>query len=163
MSTITPTAIRHRIGIRAPQERVHEAIATAEGVASWWTSKTTGDGREGGTMHLSFNGADSGVDGTFGVDDRSMVIEVVSVTPDRIEWRCAAGPEEWLVTDFVFELSRESDETVVLFTQGGWAEPVPFQAHCSAKWAVYLLSLKSLLERGQGRAFPNDVHVSAWD
>ncbi len=28
--------IRHRVGIKAPAERVYQAPTTTEGVASWW-------------------------------------------------------------------------------------------------------------------------------
>ncbi len=30
-------------------------------------------------------------------------------------------------------------------------------AHCSARWAYFLLSLKSLLETGKGTPFPEDL------
>lgn len=33
--------------------------------------------------------------------------------------------------------------------------------HCSTKWATYLLSIKSMLEAGQGRPYPDDLHISA--
>ena len=32
--------------------------------------------------------------------------------------------------------------------------------HCSTKWAMFLMSLKSLVETGTGAPFPNDVHIS---
>jgi len=75
--------IRHRIGIREPQERVHQALATADGVASWWTGDVRGDA-------------------------------------------------------------------------------VPFEAHCSTKWAYFLLGLKSLLEGGQATPYPGDLKISSW-
>jgi hypothetical protein len=92
------------------------------------------------------------------------VLEVVEVTPDRISWRgIDGGPEEWVDTSMTFELTEEDDETVVLFTHGGWREPVPFQAHCSTKWASYLLSLKAQLEGGGATPFPRDIKISGWD
>jgi uncharacterized protein YndB with AHSA1/START domain len=143
--------IRHRIGIEAPQEEVHRAFATVDGVASWWTTETRGDAGVGGTLLLYF-----------GSDDARLTLDVVAVTPDRIEWRCATGPDEWLDTTFTFELSRVDDETVVLFTHGGWREPVPFQAHCSTKWAYFLLGVKSMLEGGKATPFPGELKISSW-
>jgi hypothetical protein len=35
--------------------------------------------------------------------------------------------------------------------------------HCSTKWGVFLLSLKSLLETGKGRAAPNEIKLDAWE
>ena len=34
--------------------------------------------------------------------------------------------------------------------------------HCSTKWAAYLMSLKELVETGQGAPAPNDVQISNW-
>jgi hypothetical protein len=31
--------------------------------------------------------------------------------------------------------------------------------HCSTKWAVFLLSLKEVLETEQGKASPNDILI----
>jgi hypothetical protein len=145
------TDIRHRIGIYAPQEEVHRALATTEGVASWWTRGTTGDATEGGKLLLSFG------------ERGDLVLEVVEDALDRVEWRCLEGPDEWLVTSFAFELDQQGDETVVLFTQGGWAEPVPFQAHCTTKWGQFLLGMKSLLEGGQATPYPGEPQISSWD
>ena len=35
--------ILHRVGIVAPQDKVHAALTTVEGLAGWWTSDTVGD------------------------------------------------------------------------------------------------------------------------
>jgi hypothetical protein len=35
-----------------------------------------------------------------------------------------------------------------------------FYAHCSMKWATFMLSLKDLLEKGKGRPSPNDLHIN---
>jgi uncharacterized protein YndB with AHSA1/START domain len=145
--------IRHRLGIYAPQHRVHHALTTTAGLARWWTRDTSGDAHEGGKLTFSFGEGEG----------RSMTFEVVEVGPDRVGWRCLAGPDEWIDTTVTFDLAQQGDETVVLFTHGGWREPVPFQAHCSTKWAVYLLGLKSLLDGGEATPYPDDPKVSSWD
>ena len=35
--------------------------------------------------------------------------------------------------------------------------------HYSMKWAVYLLSLKALVETGKGSPSPDDVRITDWD
>ena len=35
--------------------------------------------------------------------------------------------------------------------------------HCSTKWAIFLMSLKSLLETGKGAPHPNDVKIDNWN
>ena len=56
-----------------------------------------------------------------------------------------------------FDLTAQDDGTVVLFTHAGWREPCEFMAHCSARWAYFLLSLKSYVETGTGTPFPEDL------
>jgi uncharacterized protein YndB with AHSA1/START domain len=143
--------IRHRIGITTPQERVHGALATRDGVASWWSRDAEGDADEGGKLLFYF-----------GRPEPRLELEVLAVTSDRIQWRCLHGPDEWLDTTITFELSHADGETVILFTHGGWRQPVPFQAHCSTKWAYFLLGLKSLLEGGHATPHPGDLLISRW-
>jgi hypothetical protein len=44
----------------------------------------------------------------------------------------------------------------------GWKEPVEFMNHCSTKWAVFLMSLKALVETGKGTPNPADPRISNW-
>jgi hypothetical protein len=60
------------------------------------------------------------------------------------------------------DLRQDGVYTIVLFEHRGWAEPVEFMNHCSTKWAVFLLSLKQLLETGHGSPDPDDVPISDW-
>ena len=146
--------IRHRIGVTAPIEQVYERVATIDGLAAWWTSDTTGESKVGGVITFRF-GDEPG---------RSMDMEVVELTPPgQVVWRCTQGPDEWLDTTFTFDLRPDGDETVVLFTQAGWREPVEFMHHCTTKWGSYLLSLKHGVEDGKGAPWPNDERVSSWD
>ena len=50
-----------------------------------------------------------------------------------------------------------------MFKHQGWKEPVEFMHHCSTKWAIYLMSLKSLVETGKGAPDPNDVKIDNWN
>lgn len=52
---------------------------------------------------------------------------------------------------------------VVRFKHAGWREPVDFMHHCSTKWGVFLLSLKSLLETGKGRPASDDLKLADWE
>jgi len=146
--------IRHRVGIDAPIADVYEAIATAEGLTTWWTRDVTGESTVGGELTFRFGGP-----------DRQIVMEVVELTPPtRVGWRGGSGgPAEWLGTTVTFDLRDEGGETVVMFTHAGWSEPVEFMYHCGTKWASYLLSLKRGLDGGKGAPWPDDDHVSSWD
>ncbi|HWJ60724.1 MAG TPA: SRPBCC domain-containing protein [Acidimicrobiales bacterium] len=145
-------ALYQRIGIEVPQDQVHRAFSTIEGLASWWTTDTTGDPGVGGKLTF-----------TFGSPERSAGFEVLEVADDRIVWRGIAGPEEWIDTTFTWTLSQQEGETVVELANEGWREAVPFIGHCSTKWATFLVGLKALLEGGRSNVYPDEVVISSWD
>ena len=43
----------------------------------------------------------------------------------------------------------------------GWKEPVQFMHHCSTKWAIFLMSLKPLMEGGKGQPRADDVKIDS--
>jgi hypothetical protein len=90
-------------------------------------------------------------------------MDVLGLTAEKnVHWRVKAGPDEWVGTDIDFSLAREGDYTVVLFGHRNWREAGAFMAHCSTKWAIFLMSLKSLVETGTGQPSPNDVRIGDW-
>jgi len=149
--------ILHRVGIKAPLDPVYRALATREGVAGWWTADTQGDSdsKVGGMLKTVFT-SDGKVLGGFD-------IEVLELEPGkRVLWQVADGPVEWIGTKISFDLKQEDDFSIVLFRHQGWKEPVEFMSHCSTKWAVFLMSLKSYVETGKGAPSPRDVQISNW-
>ena len=86
-------------------------------------------------------------------------MKVVKNGDDMVVWECLAGPDEWIGTRVEFTLATDP-ETTLFFRHAGWAEESPFLHHCSMKWATFLMSLRSLLEDGAGRPFPDDVHIT---
>lgn len=146
--------ILHRVGIEgATPERVYAALATAEGVTGWWSTKAEGDTRVGGVVKFWFEAANGGIS-----------VKVLELVPDeRVVWEVVDGPQEWLGTHIEFRLVPDGDYTIVLFKHTGWAEPVEFMHHCSTKWAVFMLSLKELVETGQGRPEPHDLKIDNWN
>ncbi len=140
--------IRHRVTISAPLESVYEAAATKEGLSEWWTRDgVRGESSEGSRLQFFF-----------GQPEPAAVMEVTRMSPDgQVRWSCVEGADEWVGTQVTFDLTQSDAETVVLFTHAGWRSPSEFMAHCSARWAYFLLSLKSYLETGKGTPFPEDL------
>ena len=94
----------------------------------------------------------------------NMQLELRELRPnEQVHWRFTAGPPEWLGTEVTFNLSHEGDQTLVMFGHRNWREPVDFMAHCSMKWAVFLLSLRQLVETGTGRPAPDDLKIDNWN
>ncbi len=149
--------IIHRISIKAPLARVYAALSTVEGVAGWWTKETSGESKPGGTVQARFRSPTGAEIGT-------VEYEVVKLSPDQgVSWRFTSGPEEWIGTDVTFNLSQVGDDTLIRFGHENWREAVEFTAHCSMKWATFLLSLRDLVETGKGRPAPDDLKVDTWN
>ena len=143
--------ILHQVGIQAPADAVYTALTTTEGLTGWWTTDTKGDEEVGGVLQFRFQAG--------GFD-----MKVLKLEPGRrVLWEVVDGPEEWIGTRVDWVLNQAGDYTRVLFHHQGWREPVEFMHHCSTKWATYLMSLKSLMETGQGAAHPHDVKIDDWD
>jgi hypothetical protein len=129
---------------------VYEAITTLDGLSGWWTEKTTGDPDPGGILQLRFSNG--------GID-----LKVIRLEPARsVQWEVVDGPAEWVGTTISWDLRQDGDYTIVLFKHQGWREPVEFMHHCTTKWATFLLSLKALVETGEGTPNPRDLEISDW-
>jgi uncharacterized protein YndB with AHSA1/START domain len=143
--------ILHRVGIKASPKEVFEALATRDGLASWWATDTQGDATVGGELRFRFDGG--------GIDMKVLDLQ----PPERVLWEATGGPAEWIGTHVSFEITPDNEYTIVLFKHEGWREPVEFMHHCSTKWGVFMMSLKSLLETGKGAPDPNDVKIDNWN
>jgi uncharacterized protein YndB with AHSA1/START domain len=144
--------ILHRVGIKTTTpEPVYEALTTVTGLAGWWTENTSGSSDIGDVLAFRFPPV-GGFD-----------MQVEQLDPSkRVVWRVVDGPEEWVGTSVSWDLHQAGDYTIVLFSHQGWREPVEFMYHCSTKWGSFLMSLKSLLETGEGAPAPRDVEISDW-
>jgi Activator of Hsp90 ATPase homolog 1-like protein len=150
------TDILHRVGIKSSQDEVYKALATREGVAAWWTNNTQGESKVGGVLKFTFSAGGAEIGG--------VEVKVLDLQPGKgVLWQVVGGPEEWIGTKISFDLKQEGDYVIVLFKHQGWKEPVEFMHHCSTKWAIFLMSLKSLVEAGKGAPNPDDIKIDNWN
>jgi uncharacterized protein YndB with AHSA1/START domain len=150
MKAETTIGERIEIDLEAPPRRVYEAIATADGVRSWWTDGQIAEG-VGGVSRL-----------TFGAGWTELRIE--RLVPDReVEWRCVGQDidhfdptDEWVGTTIHFRLTP---------LDGGWKTRLEFvheglaslgcEEMCTKGWDHYIrTSLRGLVEDGRGAAGP---------
>jgi uncharacterized protein YndB with AHSA1/START domain len=145
--------INHQVGIKATPEDLYKALTETETLAQWWTTDTRGSGAKvGDTLEFWFNKA------TF-----CQKFDVQELEPGkRVVWKSpkGQGAEQWEGTEVSFDLSRDDKQTFIQFRHSGWKESTDFQGHCSMRWAVFMLSLKDVLERGKGRPIPYDLEVN---
>jgi len=148
--------IIHRVGIKAPLAKVYAALSTIDGLAGWWTAQTGGHSKVGERIAFRFRTETGEEIGGFDMD----VLELV--TNEKVRWRVTSGPAEWIGTEIEFLLRRHDDYVIVMFAHRGWREAVEFMAHCSTKWATFLLSLRDFVETGEGRPAPRDLRIGDW-
>jgi uncharacterized protein YndB with AHSA1/START domain len=141
-----------RVGIKSSSpDEAYKALTTLEGLSGWWTTNTQGTSGIGGVLQFRF--------GAGGFD-----MKVLELQPaKRVLWQVVDGPEEWVGTKVSWDLKQDDGYTIILFKHQGWREPVEFMHHCSTKWAVFLMSLKSLLETGRGAPDPSDIKIDNWN
>ncbi len=144
--------ILHKVGIKsASRDEVYRALTTVQGLCGWWTTDTQGQSKVGEVLRFRF--------GAGGFD-----MKVLELRPgEHVLWQVVDGAAEWIGTKVSFDLKQQGDWSIVLFKHQGWKEPVEFMHHCSTKWGVFLLSLKSLLETGKGAPHPNDIKLDSWE
>ena len=135
--------IHHQLSIDAPVAKVYEAIATAEGISTWWDQQTRTE-TDRGVVLEHHPGPEHGV----------VKLRVVELVPDRrVEWECisthpASSPASaWTGTHFVFELAERGDRTTALdFRQTGYDEHSPFFRSNTVAWGQVLERLKQVVE-----------------
>src|SRR5258708_6498459 len=144
--------ILHKVGIKSSREAVYQALTTREGLAAWWTDDTQGESTPAGTPVFRFG------------DKGGFDMKVLELEPNsHVSWQVVDGPMEWVGTKVTFDLKTEGEYTTVLFKHQDWKEPVEFMHHCSTKWAIFMMSLKSLVETGKGAPSPDDVKIDNWN
>lgn len=149
--------IIHRIGIRSGADKVYKALSTIKGLSNWWTDEVEGEEKVGGRIKFTFRSDDGGIKG-------QMAMEVKKLDPAKeVCWRCVEGPDEWIGTDVTFEWSEQDGQIIIIFGHRNWKEWIEFTAHCSMKWAVFLLSLREYVETGKGKPSPHDLKIDNWN
>ncbi len=151
------TDIIHRIGIRSTTDTVYQALSTIKGLANWWTNEVKGEEHVGGKITFTFRTTTGDIKG-------EMVMEVQQLQPGKhVSWQCIEGPDEWIGTIISFDMEQQDDQVIIIFGHRNWKEAVDFTAHCSMKWAVFLLSLREYIETGTGKPSPYDIKIDNWN
>jgi uncharacterized protein YndB with AHSA1/START domain len=135
--------ICHRLLIKAPVEKVYEAVTTQQGLAGWWTPETIAKPEVASIARFAFG-------------DYFKEMKVEELKPySRVKWLCIKGYEEWIGTTIMFELEPHSKGTILFFHHEGWQVYSDGFAYCSYDWALFLRSLKFLCETGKGFPYPD--------
>ena len=140
--------IKHRVGIKGSATDIYQLLTTDEGLSQWWTSDTRGAGPVDSIIHFYFG--DSCVD-----------FEVVELQENRlVRWHHSGEmPTAWMGSKINFELEEQEIQTILLFSHYDWKKSDDFLAHCSTKWAIFMMSIKACIENGVGNPCPDDQQI----
>lgn len=128
--------LHHAIEIQASPEKVYQAIATDEGLRSWWTADSKTDSKVGGSAE-------------FGFDNRGTIfrMRIEELRPGaRVAWSCVGDPDDWKGTRLTWELSKTDDGTMLRFTHGHWRSAEGYFALCNSTWGELMYRLKDAVE-----------------
>ena len=140
--------IKHRVGISGSAQEIYQLLTTDAGLSKWWTTDTHGAGGPGSIIAFRF--------GEAGPDFE--VIELV--TNRKVVWRHHGEmPPAWIGSEISFLLEESEKQTMVNFRHYNWQQADDFLAHCSTKWGIFMMSLKSCIETGRGQPYPDDVQI----
>jgi hypothetical protein len=96
--------IRHLIPIESSPETILEAVTTAQGFSSWWTTEVSEKPGHPNILVLSF-----------GPDYRKELEMNALEMGKSASWRCLVGDREWVGTDIVFNVRPTRSETHLFF------------------------------------------------
>lgn len=133
--------IRQELVLQASPARIFEAITTRDGITSWWTDDATAADKVGAVAE-------------FGFFNHSMIfrMRVDELAPAaRARWTCVGGPDEWMGTQVLFEISpAASGATHLRFTHSGWRAEDGMYPSATSTWAQIMPHLKAYLEGKPG-------------
>lgn len=140
--------ICHEVPVTASPRKLYKAVTDVKKLAHWWTTDTRGISEVGKTLEFWFGGSRA-----------SAVMEVTALKPHELFLRQVVdgSAKECIGTELEFKILRDEGKTLLHFRHSRWREDAKMFPKCSMDWAVYLLSLKELVERGKGCPYPDDV------
>lgn len=131
--------IIHEFTVKVEPERVFQSFATPGGLEKWWTTKSTGEIREGGTFRLYFGPE---------FDWEAKVTRYLP--PSAFELQIMQAHADWIGTFVGCNLSPEGkNATRVRFHHTGWSEQNEHWRLSCFCWAMYLRILRRNLEYGE--------------
>jgi uncharacterized protein YndB with AHSA1/START domain len=131
--------ILHELRIQASADALQEAITTADGLAAFWTDQTDATPKPGTTATFAFG------------PHRETVFDmrVDTIAPDRVDWTCVGGPDEWVGTKLHWLLRPDGDATTLRFEHRDWKREDGAVASCSYTWAMILERLDHFVVDGR--------------
>ena len=138
-------AIRMQFDIDADTDAVLDALATEQGVASWWSDATSGSpGQHGGEFRVSFPDV-----------PQPFEFAVRRDGEHALAWDTQLFPPWWAGTTIGWDVgdNPEGPGTRLQFVHGGYEPDNPVIPIVTPAWAQIILRLKRYAETGSPNPF----------
>jgi hypothetical protein len=144
--------VEHQVGVVGDLNRIYRTMYEPEGLDGWWATRTDGSPEVGEILNLHFS------------DVVSLSFRIEALERDtRVHLHCVSGPGPWQDCDLTFSFKQDSDQVWVHLVHENEDVSDDEFLYFSTKWPCYLLSLRDLIETGEGRPYPNDVKIHLGD
>lgn len=125
--------------VKAPADRIFDALTTKEGLFEIWTEKLIVKPEIGFINEFDFD------------DNYATRFKVLAMErPRRIRWECVESDQEWVGTSLSFDIEQREKFAAVTFKHSNWRELTEFYRACNYNWGWFLYSLKLYCEKGEG-------------
>ncbi len=122
--------IKHSVQIPAAPAVIYPLVATAEGLARWWSADVV---EADGVVALGFF-------------NRTTIYRLrlqVDKPGTHVEWLCESG-DEWGGTRLIFRLEAGKAGTLLRFAHAGWRAESEYFLSCNTTWGELMYRLKAV-------------------
>ncbi len=130
--------ILHDFPINVSAQRVFEAVATPQGLDTWWTLESSGAPQLGNEYVLNF-----------GPEYIWRAAVTKCVPREAFELQLTHADKDWINSRVGFMLEGKEGNTLVHFYHRHWPEANAHYRQSTYCWAMYLRVLKRNLEAGE--------------
>lgn len=134
--------IEHLQTVHVPASKVYETLTTAEGLSEIWTNELVISNQIGFINEFRFGSNDT----------TKMRIEEL-IADKKVVWQCIDSDPEWIGTTISFDIQEKNGKSFITLRHTNWKEVTPFYRSCNYNWAIFLYSLKSYCEDGNGMPY----------
>jgi len=144
--------VRHQVGIVGDVNDIYLAIHEPRRLSRWWASKASGFPQQGQILNLEF------------AELVTLSFKLENLKDNAlVHLHCVTGPGAWNNSNLIFSLKPDDNQVWVKLEHENPDASEDDFLYFSTKWTCYLLSLRDLIETGQGRPYPNDIKIHFGD
>ena len=136
--------IMHTLTIKAPAEKVYQALTEQKDLAAWWATEAAAQAKVGSLLVFKLGAA--------------LKVKLTKLEPGRnVTWLVTEGIPGWDNTEISWELETVSNGTMLRMAHRNFAPNYELFVYVNTAWAWHIFSLKDYVETGKGRPGPAPI------